>query len=190
MEFSSLSLVVICGSSVSADSVRRDLWLPRTPDLRRSLRSVVERGARPGSVAITQHDGYVLVHGQSAVSWQRQWLDTSAAACRVLALRLSERTPINWWSLYEEGRRSRLFDEATGRDLGERRGFEPPRRSDDRPAARMRALYRAMTESTFEADLDHDDEADLWLLDDAAPRRKARSHAAGSGGGGAGGEVS
>jgi hypothetical protein len=137
------------------------------------MRSVVERAAHPGRLAITQHDGYVLVHGLSALGWQAAWLEFSAAACRVLALRLTERLPLNWWSLFEDGQRVRMFDESTGRDLGERRGFEPPRRPEERPSARIRALYRAMTERAVEDDIDLEADVDIWLLDGAAPRNPA-----------------
>src|SRR5688500_5944980 len=68
-----LSMVAVCGASASRDSVRRAIWLPRAPDGRQRLREVVRAATRPGPIAITQHEAYVLVHGLSALSFHREW---------------------------------------------------------------------------------------------------------------------
>jgi hypothetical protein len=159
-----LSLAVICGASASADSVRRALWLPRLSDARRRLREVVAMAARPGTVAITQHDGYVLVHGLSALSFHKDWLAYSADGCRVFAFLLLDGRLGSAWALYEDGVRTRVFDEKAGRDEGERRPFEPPPNRDERPGDRIRALSTAMTERHVGEDLDLDADVDVWHL--------------------------
>jgi hypothetical protein len=166
---STLSLVVICGASASADSVRRALWLPRVSDARRRLRNVVATTERPGTVAITQHDGYVLVHGLSALSFHKDWLKYSADGCRVFSFLLLEGRRGSSWALYEEGVRTRVFDERAGRDEGERRPFEPPPDRDEQPADRIRALYLALTEREVGADLDLDADVDVWNLAPQSP---------------------
>lgn len=164
-----LSLVVICGASASADSVRRALWLPRVSDARRPLREVVSTAIRPGTVAITQHDGYVLVHGLSALSFHKDWRAYSEDGCRVLAFLLLEGRFGSAWALYEEGVRTRVFDERAGRDEGARRPFEPPPDRDEHPGTRIRALYAAMTEREIGQDLDLDADVDVWYVGPKTP---------------------
>lgn len=164
-----LSLVAICGASASADSVRRALWLPRLSDARRRLREVVAASGRPGSVAITQHDGYVLVHGLSAFSFHKDWLAYSADGCRVFAFLLLDGRLGSAWALYEDGVRTRVFDEKAGRDEGERRPFEPPADKDERPGDRIRAIYTAMTERQVGSDLDLETDVDVWQLAPKGP---------------------
>ena len=168
---STLSLVVVCGASASADSVRRALWLPRVSDARRRLRDVVATAARPGTVAITQHDGYVLVHGLSALSFHKDWLAFSADRCRVFSFLMLDGLHGSAWALYEEGVRTRVFDEKAGRDEGERRPFEPPANRDEHPADRIRALYTALTEREVGTDLDLDADVDVWNLAPKTPER-------------------
>jgi hypothetical protein len=159
-----LSMVVIAGASASADSVRRALWLPRSADDRRPLREVVRAATRPGTLAVTQHDGYVLVHGLSALTFQKDWVALSADGCRVLAFLLVEGGVGNSWALYESGRRIRTFDERNGRDEGERPPYEPPPDREEAPADRIRALYTALTEREVGADLDAEQEVDVWFV--------------------------
>jgi hypothetical protein len=173
MAFPTLSLVVICGASASADSVRRALWLPRVSDARRRLRDVLSTAGRPGTVAITQHDGYVLVHGLSALSFHKDWLAYSADGCRVLAFLLLDGRAGNAWALYEEGVRTRVFDERAGRDEGERRPYEPPPDRDEHPGTRIRALYAAMTERQIGEDLDLDADVDVWFVGPKTPEPRA-----------------
>ena len=161
------SLVVIAGASASSDSVRRALWLPRTPDARRPLGEVLRAATRPGTLAITQHDGYVLVHGLSALTFQKDWVALSADGCRVFAFLLLDGAVGNSWALYEGGRRIRTFDERNGRDEGERPPYEPPPDREEAPQDRIRALYTALTERDVGADLDPEQEVDVWHV--AAP---------------------
>jgi hypothetical protein len=155
--------------------VRRALWLPRRSDARRRLREVVRSAERPGTVAVTQHDGYVLVHGLSALSIQKEWLAFSADRCRVFAFLLVEGRTGNSWALYEEGVRTRVFDERAGRDEGERRPFEPPPSRDEQPADRIRALYRALTERDVGEDLDLDADVDVWFVGERTPEPRGEA---------------
>jgi hypothetical protein len=164
MEFDALSMVVVGGASASSDSVRRALWLPRTPDAQAPLLDVVRASARPGQIAITQQDGYVLVHGLSALTFQRDWLALSADRCRVFAFLLLEGRAGNSWALYEDGRRRRAFDERNGRDEGERLPYEPAADDGEPPSARIRALYTALTEAEVGEDLDLSREVGVWFM--------------------------
>lgn len=163
MGFPALSMVVVGGASASSDSVRRALWLPRAADARRRLRDVVRAAAQPGTLAITQHEGYVLVHGLSALTFQKDWLALSADGCRVFAFHLVEGLAGSSWALYDGGRRLRVFDERNGGDEGERPPYEPPPDRDEPPADRIRALYTALTELEVGEDLDLEGEVDVWF---------------------------
>jgi hypothetical protein len=169
MGFLALSMVVVGGASASSDSVRRALWLPRIPDAVRPLRDVVRAAARPGTLAITQQDGYVLVHGLSALTFQKDWLALSADGCRVFAFLLVEGVAGNSWALYETGRRIRVFDERNGRDEGERPPYEPPPDREEPPSDRIRALYTALTEHEVGEDLDLEGDVGVWFTGAAPP---------------------
>jgi hypothetical protein len=163
MAGTSVHVVAVCGASASADSVRRALWLPREPDVKRPLRSVLRVALRPGTLAVTGHDGYVLVHGASALPLEREWLSFSADRCRVLAVSVLETGPTVRWALYEEGARTRLVDTMAGRDEGERRPFEAPPGTD--PVEAVRALYLALTDKALGDDLDLQGEVGAWFVE-------------------------
>lgn len=167
-----VSRVVVCGASASADSVRRALWLPRVPQGRSPLGSLVRQSTQPGPVAITQHAGYVLVHGHSALSWRREWLTLSADAGRVFAFCLLDLIPATCWALYENGRLTRAFDERTGREEGARRPFEPAPRRGAVPSEHVRALYRALTDQDVAEEMDLDAEVGVWFVE-SLPQRAA-----------------
>lgn len=161
----SLNLVVVCGASASRDSVRRAIWLPREPDAWHPLRSVLRVGMRRGTLAVTQHEGYVLVHGASALAMEREWLAFSADRCRVLSLRLPDDAAGVCWSLYEDGRRSRRVEPAAGIDEGEPRPFEASPDGTPDPATRVRVLYRALTDREVGEDLDLGAEVGVWFVE-------------------------
>ena len=165
MALLAVSMVVVCGASASADSVRRALWLPRAPEGQSPLSTLVRQSTEPGTLALTQHDAYVLVHGVSALALEREWLALSASAGRVLAFTLLELVPATRWSLYEDGRRTRHFDERTGREEGARRPFEPPPVRGGTPAAHLRGLYQALTGHGLGLDLDLEAPTGVWFLE-------------------------